>query len=170
MEELLKVMNAAGNSCGGCHSTGCGTCSPAPATSAAPVPLSRREFGYAALVASAGTILAGCSTQKPTEQASQPAAASATPAPPRALSPLPELVRESKGALWLDHWLSTPGFYLRPSRPTKASDHGRRGRTSGLRDLDALRPHRSFPSLHGWPHGRTGIGRGHAALHRDQGS
>jgi L-serine dehydratase len=96
MGELLKVVNAAGSGCGGCHSTGCGTCSPAPATSAAPATLSRREFGYAALVASAGTILAGCSKEQPTEQASQPATAS-TSAP--GLSPDLEVVRESKGPI-----------------------------------------------------------------------
>ena len=99
MGELLKVVNTAGSGCGGCHSTGCGTCSPAPAKTAAPATLSRREFGYAALIASAGTILGGCSKEQPAEQASQPTAPSATTAPASALSPDPELVRESKGPI-----------------------------------------------------------------------
>jgi len=93
MGEQLKVVNTAGSGCGSCHTSGCETCSPAPATSTAPSTLSRREFGLAALVASAGTILGGCSKEQPAERASQHAA---TPAP-APLSPDPELVRESKG-------------------------------------------------------------------------
>ena len=94
MEDLLKIIPVSGSGCGSCNSTGCGTCAPAP--SSPPATLSRREFGYAALVASAGTIISGC-TKTPTEQASQPAAAPATPAPPSALSPNLEVVKESKG-------------------------------------------------------------------------
>jgi len=91
MEKSLKIIGNSGSTCGTCSSTGCGTCAPTPPLSKAP--LSRREFGYAALVASAGTLLAGCSEQKPTEQASQPA----PPVP--ALSPDLEVVKESKGPI-----------------------------------------------------------------------
>ena len=90
MQKLLNILNGGASGCGGCNSTGCSTCGSAPQTTKAPAVLSRREFGYAALIASAGTLLAGCSQQKPTEQVSQPA-----PSAP-ALSPDLEVVKESK--------------------------------------------------------------------------
>jgi len=68
MDKLLNVINVSGSSCGSCHSTGCGTCGPAPSKSKAPAVLSRRDFGYSALAASASVLLAGCSQQKPPEQ------------------------------------------------------------------------------------------------------
>src|SRR5215471_2128152 len=99
MGELLKVISDSGSACGGCITTGCGTCGPVPSTDAAPVSLTRRDFGISALVASAGALLAGCSKSQPAEQASQP---SATPAPSGqavTLSPELEVVKESKGPI-----------------------------------------------------------------------
>src|SRR5438045_6679193 len=93
MDKLLNVINASGSSCGSCHSTGCGTCGPAPSKSKAPAVLSRRDFGYSALAASASVLLAGCSQQKPPETAAQPAAA----AP--ALSPELGVVQTSRGPI-----------------------------------------------------------------------
>jgi L-serine dehydratase len=93
MDKLLNVINTSGSSCGGCHSTGCGTCGPAPSTSKAPAVLSRRDFGYAALAVSASALLAGCSTQKPAETAPQPA-----PAAP-GLSPELAVVQTSRGPI-----------------------------------------------------------------------
>ena len=93
MDKLLNVINTSGSSCGICHSTGCGTCGPAPSKSKAPAVVSRRDFGYAALAASASVLLAGCSSQKPAETAAQPA-----PAAP-ALSPELAVVQTSKGPI-----------------------------------------------------------------------
>src|SRR5437763_9885098 len=92
MDKLLNVINASGSSCGSCHSTGCGTCGPAPSRSKAPAVLSRRDFGYSALAASASVLLAGCSQQKPAEAAIPP-----TPGP--ALSPELGVVQTSKGPI-----------------------------------------------------------------------
>jgi L-serine dehydratase len=94
MDKLLNVIGASGSACGsGCHSTGCSTCGPAPSKSKAPAVLSRREFGFTALAASATALLAGCSPQKPAETAAQPAAS----AP--ALSPELAVVQSSKGPI-----------------------------------------------------------------------
>jgi len=92
MDKLLNVINTSGSSCGGCHSTGCGTCGPAPSKSKAPAVLSRRDFGYSALAASASVLLAGCSQQKPPEASVPPAAAPA-------LSPELAVVKTSKGPI-----------------------------------------------------------------------
>jgi L-serine dehydratase len=92
MDKLLNVINASGNSCGSCHSTGCGTCGPTPSKSKAPAVLSRRDFGYSALAASASVLLAGCSQQKPPEASVPPAAAPA-------LSPELAVVKTSKGPI-----------------------------------------------------------------------
>ena len=95
MEKSLIVVNSSQSTCGSCNSSGCGTCAPAP--SVAPTSLSRREFGYAALLASAGTLLAGCSKEPAPQQAahSEPAATT-TPGPAPTLSPDLEVVKESK--------------------------------------------------------------------------
>jgi hypothetical protein len=93
MEKSLKIIGNSQSTCGTCSSTGCGTCAPTSPLTKAPATLSWREFGYAALVASAGTLLAGCSEQKPTEQASQ----AAPPFPP--FSPDLPLVQLSKGPI-----------------------------------------------------------------------
>ena len=95
MEKSLIVVNSSQSTCGGCNSSGCGTCAPAPSLS--PTSLSRREFGYAALLASAGTLLAGCSKEPSTKQAAQSEpAATTTPGPAPTLSPDLEVVKESK--------------------------------------------------------------------------
>src|SRR5690349_8856919 len=99
MGELLKVISDSGGACGGCKTTGCGTCGPAPSTSSVQVSLSRRDFGFSALAASAGVLLAGCSKSQPTDQASQPATAPAPAAQPAGLSPDLEVVKESKGPI-----------------------------------------------------------------------
>jgi len=93
MDKLLNVIASSGSACGGCNAAGCGTCAPAPRKSGAPAILSRREFGYASLAASAGALLVGCSQEKPAGTASQAAA----PAP--ALSPDLAVVQTSKGPI-----------------------------------------------------------------------
>lgn len=99
MGESLTIINNSGSTCGSCNSTGCGTCAPTPSASKALVTLSRRDFGFAALLASAGTLLSGCSKSSPApEQASQTAAAPAQ-GPAVTLSPDLEVVKESKGTI-----------------------------------------------------------------------
>src|ERR1700758_2927411 len=93
MEKILNVIGSSGSTCGSCSSGGCGTCAPAPGKNKAPQVLTRRKFGYAALAASAGTLLAGCSQQKPAETVTQSPAV----APP--LSPDLAVVQQSKGPI-----------------------------------------------------------------------
>src|SRR5215472_11091494 len=93
MQKTLNVISSSGSTCGSCSSGGCRTCGPAPAKNKAPQILSRREFGYAALAASAGTLLAGCSQQKPAETVTQ------SPSAAPALSPDLAVVQQSKGPI-----------------------------------------------------------------------
>jgi hypothetical protein len=97
MEKSLALINSSQSTCGSCSSLGCGTCTPAP--SAAPSALSRREFGYAALLVSAGTLLAGCSKQSAPQETTQSAPATSTPGPAPTLLPDLEVVKESKGPI-----------------------------------------------------------------------
>lgn len=92
MENPLKVIGNSKSACGTCSSTGCETCAPVPPGRAAAV-VTRRDFGRAAVAATAGALLAGCSREAPTEQASQGTAA----AP--ALAPDLEVVKSSKGPI-----------------------------------------------------------------------
>src|SRR5215469_12581884 len=93
MTNPLTVINSSVDKCGPCSSTGCETCGPAPSKSKAPAVLSRREFGYAALTASAGALLTGCSQQEASHKTNQP-----EPAAP-ALSPDLAVVQQSKGPI-----------------------------------------------------------------------
>jgi len=100
MGDSLSVINAPASGCGTCSTTGCGTCAPEPSKNPAPAKLSRREFGYAALIASAGTILAGGSKEKAAAQASTPAPAlNDGDVNAVSLSPDLEIVKESKGTI-----------------------------------------------------------------------
>src|SRR5437899_5676535 len=89
MDKLLNRIGKSEGACGSCSTGGCGTCSPASPKLEAPAVLSRRQFGYTALAASAAAVLAGCSKQEPAE-------AAAAPLPP-ALSPELNVVQSSKG-------------------------------------------------------------------------
>jgi L-serine dehydratase len=94
MENSLTVINSSQSTCGSCNASGSGTCEPAP--SVAPASLSRREFGYAALLASDRILLAGCSKEPAPQQAAQSApAATTTSGPAPTLSPDLEVVKES---------------------------------------------------------------------------
>ena len=63
MENSFNIISSTASSCGSCHTTGCGTCAPAPPKVERTNLVSRRDLGRAALV-SAGAILAGCSSQQ----------------------------------------------------------------------------------------------------------
>jgi len=91
MESKLEVMNGTGSSCGSCSTSGCGTCGSAGQTSSSPGVLSRREFSFVTLAASAAALLTGC--KKPEQPAAPPAAAGP------ALSPDLAVVQKSKGPI-----------------------------------------------------------------------
>ena len=93
MEKSLNVLNTSSSACGSCNTSGCGTCESSPHTSHAPTALSRREFGYTVMAASAGALLPGCSRQETAEKVS-PAAPSAP-----ALSSDLAVVQTSKGPI-----------------------------------------------------------------------
>ena len=93
MKNLLTVIGQLANACGGCKSNGCATCAPAAPKTEAPTALTRRDMGRAALVASVGALLTGCSGNEPPQKAAEPA-----PSAP-ALSPDLEVVKESKGPI-----------------------------------------------------------------------
>ena len=88
MHTLLKVIGNPKSGCGECKTTGCDTCVPSVGQSQAPAVMSRRQFGYAALAASAAAVLAGCSEKK--TESSAPAGPEVT------LSPELAIVEESK--------------------------------------------------------------------------
>src|SRR5215472_13249921 len=93
MKNPLTIVNSFADKCGPCNSTGCGTCGPVRNKSTAPAVVSRREFGFTALTASAAALLAGCSQQKPSQTASQ------SPSAAPALSPDLAVVQQSKGPI-----------------------------------------------------------------------
>src|SRR5262245_790916 len=93
MEMPLKVIANTGDSCGGCSSSSCGTCSPAPSGNEAETKLTRRELGRAALAASAGAFLFGCSLSHPQ------AAAEENLHDDQVLSPELDVVRKGKGPI-----------------------------------------------------------------------
>lgn len=97
MNNTFRVLSNVQRACEPCKTTLCDTCGSTPSTAKTPSLLTRRDLGRTFLGASAAALLAGCSKSKSPEQASQPAAGSATPAPAPALSPDPVLVEESKG-------------------------------------------------------------------------
>src|SRR4051812_28759216 len=96
MENPLKMIGSSGTGCGTCKPTGCESCGTSPQKTEIPAALSRRAFGHVVLAASAGAMLAGCSTEKTPEIASEPTPAA--PAPP-ALSPDLAVVQSSKGPI-----------------------------------------------------------------------
>jgi len=93
MPNLLNVIGNIGSTCGGCHTTGCGTCGSTVPKIEAPSVLTRRDLGKTVLAASVGALLTGCSSKQPSETTTQ-----ATPAAP-ALSPDLAVVQSSKGPI-----------------------------------------------------------------------
>lgn len=93
MDTPLKVIGETKKACGPCSSASCRTCGPPPQKPAWSGILSRRQFGQSLLGASAAAILSGCSRQKSSNAATQPAVS--TPA----LSPDLEVVKDSKGPI-----------------------------------------------------------------------
>lgn len=93
MSNPLAVINSATAPCGTCVSQGCSSCSPSPQQKSL-TPLTRRDFGYAALV-SAGVLLTGCSKNENPVSGAQPTGAAAAPA----LSPDLAVVQQSKGPI-----------------------------------------------------------------------
>ena len=61
------------------------------------------------------------------------------------------------------------GCDLRPDRAPQAGDHRSCGRAARMPWRDSLRPHRRPAALPARPRRRTGVGRGDAAVHGDQG-
>jgi L-serine dehydratase len=97
----LKVINSPASSCGSCSTTGCGTCAPGPSKPERATLFSRRELGRAALAASAGAILAGCSSpeQKTAEKSASAPAPAAAPPPASNVSPELDVVQKGKGTI-----------------------------------------------------------------------
>lgn len=98
MNDHFKIIGSPTSNCGTCGGTACPSCGPAVKKVEAPLVLSRRHFGYAALAASAGALLVGCSKHESAE-ASAPAAAASAPAPEPALAPDLAVVQSSKSPI-----------------------------------------------------------------------
>jgi L-serine dehydratase len=98
MENSFKVLNSTASGCGSCHTTGCGTCAPAPPKVERTNLVSRRDLGRAALAASASAILAGCSSQQ-TPPAEKAASAPAAVPPASNLSAELNVVQKSKSPI-----------------------------------------------------------------------
>jgi L-serine dehydratase len=94
MERTLKVISSTGGGCGGCVSSTCGTCAPAPKPDDASFKLSRRELGRVALAASAGVMLTGLTGIRPARAVQQEA-----PPPAPALSKELNVVQKEKGPI-----------------------------------------------------------------------
>ena len=92
MNNPLQVLGNPKDSCGSCSTSTCSTCAPSTPKVESPAVVSRRQFGYTALAASAAAILAGCTDK-------QPAEAAATPPAQPALSPELNVVQSSKGPI-----------------------------------------------------------------------
>lgn len=93
MKTLLTVIGQLADACGGCNANSCATCAPAVPKTEARAVLTRRDMGRAALVASVGALLTGCSGNQPAQKAAEPA-----PSTP-ALSPELAVVQQSKGPI-----------------------------------------------------------------------
>ena len=91
MNNPLKVIGNSEGSCGVCSTTTCSTCSTSIPKAEAATGLSRRQFGYTALAASAAAMLAGCTEKQPAQ--------AAAPSPQPALSPELNVVQSSKGPI-----------------------------------------------------------------------
>src|SRR5690349_20902351 len=59
MENSLPVIKDTAGSCGGCHSTGCVSCSPAPTAKKAKTSITRRALGRAAFMGTAAAFFTG---------------------------------------------------------------------------------------------------------------
>jgi len=95
MEKSLRVIESPARHCGGCSSTGCSSCGPAPAKTEHHAVITRRELGRAALAASVGVFLTGCSgSRQQTEEKGTPPPESAG-----GLSPELAVVQTSKGQI-----------------------------------------------------------------------
>ena len=94
MENSFNIISSTASGCGSCHTTGCGTCAPAPPKVERTPLVSRRALGRTALAVSAGAILAGCSSQ---QQPTAEKTASAPAAAPPASNVSPELNVVQKG-------------------------------------------------------------------------
>ena len=79
MENSFNIINSTASGCGSCHTTGCGTCAPAP-PKVERTTWSAGGIWGAPLWLSAGAILAGCSSQQPTAEKTASAPAAAPPA------------------------------------------------------------------------------------------
>jgi L-serine dehydratase len=75
-DKLLKVISNSTSGCESCASTGCGTCGTESAGATPPAAISRRELGRAALAASAGLAIGGCSRTPKAGAAAEQAASS----------------------------------------------------------------------------------------------
>lgn len=93
MRTALNVIGTPESGCGTCNTGACGTCGSPVTKSQAPAVISRRQFGYTALAASAAALLAGCSHEQPA------VTPTSTAAPQPALSPELEVVQESKAPI-----------------------------------------------------------------------
>lgn len=98
MEKTLKVIDNATGACGGCSSTGCGSCKPSPPTDPAPFKLSRRDLGRVALAASTGVLLSGLTGSQARAAGQLRAAVQEEPPPAKpALSKDLDVVQKGKG-------------------------------------------------------------------------
>ena len=98
MENSFNIISNTASGCGSCHTTGCGTCAPAPPKVERTNLVSRRDLGRAALAVSASAILGGCSSQQqPTAEKTAPAPAATPPA--SNVSPELNVVQKSKGPI-----------------------------------------------------------------------
>lgn len=94
MDSEFKIIESKTSGCGSCGTSTCGTCGSGSHNSAAPAVFTRREFGLAALTASAGALIAGCSQQK----AAAPASPEPAPEPPPLSADL-DVVQKEKGPI-----------------------------------------------------------------------
>jgi L-serine dehydratase len=91
MTKLLNVIGSSVSGCSDCGSSGCGSCGTMPETSGTPNVLSRRQFGLAALAASAVSLI-GC------KEAHKEAPSQSVAAAP-ALDPALAVVQQTKGPI-----------------------------------------------------------------------
>ena len=95
MESPLKVLGNSASACASCASAACNSCAPNPATADRQSGITRRQMGRAALAASVGAFLVGCSGSPPrTAETSGP-----SPEPAGGGSPELALVKGSKGPI-----------------------------------------------------------------------
>jgi L-serine dehydratase len=93
MEKSLPVMPNHASDCVSCHSAGCESCSPAGSPKHE-APVSRRELGRAAFMATAAAVLTGCANKDSTASAQSPQVPSAS-----MVSPELAVVQKSKAPI-----------------------------------------------------------------------